>query len=334
MIRGLTEDEQREAFGEILERDLESWFTSGIACCDKCLDDFVESWPAVYSRNITFSSCSIPFDVFYHGSRRVRECYTEEEFERYIKYVHCPRCGEPLEHNLYPYELPFQPPADFEPTVKELQELMQSTPFLVLTHPFAELTLNTIKKLYEESKPETIEGLVYRGRCITEAFAKDYSQFLAPPKARVSDNRYNHAGLPALYLSFAKDTCYYEMDCPSELWIAEFSLTGKWKILNLNTEGFKENDVLEYIVWSSLASSPIRGEGFYQPAYYFTRFISDCCKLVGFDAIRYPSVRVGERDNLVILSPARVTEEQIKRIELMKKPTKLSVRLQSARLDI
>ncbi|MFE3575880.1 RES family NAD+ phosphorylase [Lysinibacillus sp. NPDC059133] len=47
---------------------------------------------------------------------------------------------------------------------------------------------------------------------------------------------------------------------------------------------------------------PAEGEGWYKPHYVFTRFVVDAALSVGFDAIRYPSVRAHTGNNIVVLN--------------------------------
>lgn len=47
--RSVIEEEDQYCFDELFYRDLESWFSSDIACCDNCYDDFLENWPHAYA---------------------------------------------------------------------------------------------------------------------------------------------------------------------------------------------------------------------------------------------------------------------------------------------
>jgi hypothetical protein len=58
-------------------------------------------------------------------------------------------------------------------------------------------------------------------------------------------------------------------------------------------------------------SSPNEGEGWFKPHYIFTRFIADCAINAEFDGIRYPSVRLGERSNLVLLNGLEAWEHLV-----------------------
>jgi len=72
--------------------------------------------------------------------------------------------------------------------------------------------------------------------------------------------------------------------------------------LDLLEFGDDSDGILNAAAWSSLMSSPAEGEGWYKPHYVFTRFIADCAISAGFDAIKYPSVRYGQKCNIVLLN--------------------------------
>lgn len=118
-----------------------------------------------------------------------------------------------------------------------------------------------------------------------------------------NEGRYNHAGNPVIYLADSQLTSFYEMRKPTQ-WIvlAEVNITSPLKVLDLIELEDEWNSVLNIISWSSLLSSRKEGEGWYKPQYTFTRFIADCAKQLGFDAIKYPSIRHGKHHNIVILN--------------------------------
>lgn len=140
-------DTQLEIFEEFFYRDLESWFSADIACCDNCHDDFLSIWPyANQAKDFDFQRQGIPLDCFYSGSR-LRDHYTEDQFNTFIAQKACPRCDAPLENNIWPYELPFNVPRNFETTINEVTALANSTPFLLLEHDFCKQTIAAIRAL-------------------------------------------------------------------------------------------------------------------------------------------------------------------------------------------
>lgn len=301
------ESEDPYWFEELFYHDLESWFSSDIACCDECYDDFLKYWPHVYSADKAAFQCnSISLDCFYSGSR-LSESYTEEEFYKYLKLVPCPRCGSELRYNIWPYNFPFDLVDDFENKITEIVNIAQSTPFMLMEHPFAKELYLAIKDLSIASVPSLITSPLYRARTKESLQSASISEFDFPPKEFVSEGRYNHAGVPALYLASDPATCFFEMrESPSI--IAEINITKEVKILDLVTpyeSHRKHDDLLSTLTYSALISARQSNTGWYRPMYIFSRFISDCAKYSGFDAIKYPSTRTSNDNdsyNLVILN--------------------------------
>jgi RES domain-containing protein len=303
--RSALEEEDQYWFEELFYRDLESWFSSDIACCDNCYDDFLENWPHAYSADdAAFQRSGIDLSCFYSGSR-LRDTYTEEEFFRFLRLLECPRCGEELKYNIWPYNFPFDVVKGFEAYLLEISDLSQKTPFLILKHSFAQDIYSAIKGLSEISEPITFSNSLYRARALSSLNANEASEFDFPPNNVVSEGRYNHAGIPVLYLGSTPETCFHEMR-EVACHIGEVKINNAIKILDLVNpyDAHEEHhDLLNTLVYSALMSAKQDNTGWYRPKYVFSRFISDCAKSVGFDAVRYPSTRVGnENFNIVILS--------------------------------
>lgn len=303
--RSALEEEDRYWFEELFYRDLESWFSSDIACCDNCYDEFLESWPHAYAADdAAFQRSGIDLSCFYSGSR-LQEVYTEEEFFRFLKLIECPRCGEGIKYNIWPYSFPFDLVEGFEEYLIEISELSQKTPFLILEHSFAKEIYRALKNLSESSEPIALSSNFYRARASASITKYDIEEFDFPPDKVVSEGRYNHAGIPVLYLGSTPETCFHEMR-EVACHIAEIRINKVIKVLDLvdSHDAHEEHhDLLNTLVYSALMSAKQDDTGWYRPKYVFSRFISDCAKSVGFDAIRYPSTRVGsESYNLVILS--------------------------------
>ncbi|WP_447766767.1 RES family NAD+ phosphorylase [Aeromonas veronii] len=303
--RSALEEEDQYWFEELFYRDLESWFSSDIACCDNCYDDFLENWPHAYAADdAAFQRNGINLSCFYSGSR-LRDIYTEEQFFRFLRLLECPRCGEELKYNIWPYNLPFDVVEGFEQYLTEISELSQHTPFLILKHSFAQEIHEAIKNLSETSQPTTLSENLYRARASSTLEKIDVKDFDFPPNHVVSEGRYNHAGIPVLYLGRTPETCFHEMR-EVACHIAEIKINKSIKILDLvNPYDAHEKyyELLNTLVYSALMSAKQDNTGWYRPKYVFSRFISDCAKYVGFDAIKYPSTRDGsENYNLVILN--------------------------------
>lgn len=303
--RSLLEDEDQFWFEEYFYRDLDGWFSSDIACCDECYNEFLEYWPHAYSADKAAFQCSgIDLHCFYSGSR-LSDVYTEEQFFRLLKLVPCPRCGSDLKYNIWPYTLPFDVIPGFESILLEISEISKSTPFLLLKHKFAQEVYETISNLAGKTESVQLSESLYRARTIVSLNGTDIIEFDFPPNRIVPEGRYNHSGMPVLYLGNSPETCVHEMreiDCN----VAEIKIKKNIKILDLINayEAHEEcSDLLSTLVYSALMSAKQDSTGWHRPKYVFSRFVADCAKSAGFDAIKYPSTMAGnECFNLVILN--------------------------------
>ena len=207
----MTRDEDRESFPEAFFNDLESWFTADIACCDACYADFLALWPHAYSADdAAFQCSSIDLDSFYAGSR-LQDLYTKEDFDEYVKDLTCPRCGGQLGPDIWSYNLPFKVDPAFEEIIVEIANLANLTPFLILSHKFAQTVHHTVRTVGFSLTPTIIQGSLYRARPSNSPIAETLAEFDLPPRAFVKEGRYNHAGNPVLYLASDLQTCFEAM---------------------------------------------------------------------------------------------------------------------------
>ncbi len=302
----MTEEEKESMFEELFLHEVESWFAARIGCCDNCYDDFVAEWPYAYSADdARFQSDSIDLSAFYSGSR-LRQWYTEEEFEKLLPVIKCPNCGESLTGNMWPYELPFTPPDDYDVILSELAHRASEVPFLLLDYPFCVEVRDAIAEISAKCSPSTSSDFFFRGRSLSPASNPSIGDFDFPPPEFVKEGRYNHAGDSVLYLASSENVCKAEMRNAENLHVAKFRLPVPLKILDLmspHEDAGDHADILGFIVFSALLSAKSQDKGFSRPEYVFSRFIKDCAKSLGFDAIRYPSTRVGTaRFNLVVIN--------------------------------
>ncbi|MBS5985251.1 RES family NAD+ phosphorylase [Clostridium sp.] len=298
----LSESQLIDAFCEIFYHELESWFSADIACCEDCYNNFINKWPATYSRNEDFQKVCIDIKSFYEGSM-LKDFFYEEEYLRLIKNIECPRCKNPIWNSFWPYNFSFDLPDGFEMELEEIDKLASETPFLLLSHPLARDVYSEIKKISEKVESVHIKEKYYRGRVLEREKEYHENDLKCAPKHLVKEGRYNHAGNPVIYLADSPLTSFYEMRKPSQgIALAEVNITSPLKVLDLIELEDDWGSVLNIISWSSLLSSPKEGEGWYKPQYTFTRFVADCAKQLGFDAIKYPSIRHGKHHNIVILN--------------------------------
>lgn len=317
----ISEDQESYWFADCFNENLDSWFSRDIACCDECYDDFIKHWPHAYSADeAEFQRSSIDLELFYEGSR-LRDSYTKEQFYKFLPLVPCPRCGSTLQYNIWPYTFPFDIVDDFEDKMKEIGTLSQSTPYLLLEHPFAKEVYNAITDISKETKSKSLNYTLHRGRSQSSLKnSNDIHEFDFPPNSVVQEGRYNHAGTPVLYLASDPKTCFHELR-ETPCIIAEIQITEKVKILDLtDADGShrKHSDLLNTLIYSALMSAKQDDFGWHKPKYVFSRFISDCAKSAGFDAIRYPSTRTEDENfNIVILNQNLSLEKSSALIELI-----------------
>jgi len=291
------------AFEDLFFDEVDSWFTADVACCGICSEDFCRRWPLIAERDEDFRTSCIELGLFYEGSR-LRDAYTREQFDEYVKAICCPACGESLAVGgmIFAYNFPLHIPHEFRELFDEVGELAAATPFLVLEHRFAQSVLMEIRAAAVKCDPlEPSPKTWYRGRIAKDLPSRDAGQFGSPEPGKTKEGRYNHAGKPVLYLGSDPLTCKLELGSPAGgIVVAEFEFTKPIRVLDLSRADLQGN-VLPSLVYSALLSSPEKGSGWDQPQYAFSRFVADCAVAAGFDAILYPSIRAPRGDNLVVL---------------------------------
>lgn len=307
---GLSRCDLVNALNEVFYRDLESWFDASTFYCDSCVEDFIKRWPGIYNRDMVFQTNSIPLDSFYEGSRRVRELFTKDEFIDLFSDNRCPNCNDITSGNIWPYDMRFDVPPNFENDMSEIATLVEQTPFLLLSHPFALQVYNEIKTISNTTVATRLSIPLYRARRYINNKIYTTDDFFAPEKKEIVEGRYNHAGNQVLYLAEDEKTCFFEMRAPKEgIMLAEFEISARVKILDLMDENLEDNNIIQAIRCSSLLSSPDEGDGWNKPQYVFTRFVADATRAAGFEAIRYPSVRRSfEGHNLVFLDYEKIKQ--------------------------
>jgi RES domain-containing protein len=285
-----------DTFIELFSAELENWFSAHIACCDACFDKYAKNWPGIAASG-KFQKRSIPLTCFHSGSE-LGQVYTEQEFLDICRELGCPKCGQPLEFNIWVYNPHFNISPQLEASFQELTTLATKTPFLVLLNPLAKRVLKEIKKFAGGISARPVTGKLYRARKKGTCHAAE--QFLPPPASETCEGRYNHAGRPVLYLANLEATAHAEIsshgeDCP----VASLTLELPQKILDLADDSLP-SDLLQAITYSALLSAPAKTEGWEKPQYTFSRFVADCAIHSGFTALRYPSVEKPEGFNLVV----------------------------------
>jgi len=294
-----------DAFEGIFSDEFESWFSADIACCENCYESYLDLWPAAKSdSDFEFEKNQIEIGSFFEGSR-IKSFYTRDQFDRLIGEIDCPRCGAKLGGLLFPYNLPFDVPKDFEDDVEEIISIGEQQPFLMLNHPFAKEVFSVIEELGVKTSAMDNPDTLFRARSLAGLQNFDVGQFDFAPPEYVGEGRYNHAGNSILYLGDSEETCFHELRrqvCA----IAELSIDEPIKILDLANpydSHIEHPDLLNSLVFSALLSAPRNETHSHKPEYVFSRFLSDCASSAGFDAIKYPSTqKLGTSFNLALLN--------------------------------
>lgn len=304
----IAEDEV-SVFNDIFSDELDSSFTSSICCCDFCYDEFKTRWPNVAFRSLEFQRNSMESRWAVDYSR-LPGIYSQAEISTLRHLVRCPRCLTYGPWNIWLYEHRFSDVEAIEQDIDALLAIAHQTPFLLLTYPFACRVLEEIKRQSDLTAVAPIAVPLYRARFVEDVAGKqdpdDLMTYGPPPDWVTGENRFNHAGVPMVYLAESAKVAAAEMAMPGKLChVACLELLEPFKVLDLDaieedTPGF---DVLGAIAASALLAAPRTGKGWVKRQYVFSRFVADCARQAGFDAIRYGSIKSPEAANYVILNP-------------------------------
>ncbi|KQU89474.1 hypothetical protein ASD00_26835 [Ensifer sp. Root31] len=301
-----TEEERISIFQEYFDRDIETFFTSSISCCTECHDDFRAQWPGTVSHDLELQYGHQTVDDFIEQSR-IQDAFHAEEIEHYSKFLECPNCGATLDRDFWIYEHPFRVPREFFDQLGEIAQLASRTPFLLLTHEFAAEVFEIILGQAAKVAPALIEGTLFRSRRADGVPNPMLQDFGAPPSDKVPEGRYNHAAHPMMYLAKAKETALAEVGSQgARFHVAEVELLSPFRVLNLSSLGEAETRaeiVFQCLARSALCAAPRLGEGWTKREYVFTRFVADCARHAGFDAIEFGSTKHPSGTNIVLLEP-------------------------------
>lgn len=305
MLEGnFTEEETQDIFEGFFFRDIEKWFSADIACCDDCYDEFVSDWPLVESFNESeFEKSAYHITTIYSGGL-LKDVFSEKEFNERIIKIPCPNCNSPLAGNIWPYNMPIEITDEFREKIYEIGTLARTTPSLVLTDSYANSIFQEILALGKDGSFIEKDLIGSRARGDLKIDNAKPLDFTWPLPSIAGEGRYNHAGIPVWYLSDTSNTCLHELRKPaSGIVVADIKIDAEIKVLDLVHKLSDDGHILQSLVWSPLLSSIEDYQGWHKPQYAFTRFIADCAKFAGFDAIRFPSVRLGSGHNICLLKP-------------------------------
>ncbi|MCP1994632.1 RES family NAD+ phosphorylase [Flavobacterium sp. HSC-61S13] len=312
---GLEETKNFDFFEDEFLAEVDKWLTADIKCCSECLDDFISKWPIVIDR--LSKAFSQDIHSFYELSR-MNLLYTKSEYLENLYRISCPRCSCPIDNSFWAFEFEFSVYDEIEFEFEILKQQIRETPYMALKNELALKVYEILEYISTKTNFIKLDFPLFRGRII-EKEEYSNSDFLAPPPNSTNEGRYNHLGIPVIYCADTKNTCFTELRKPEQnLYIAKFEIKKELKLLDLNSVGdfleWDKDNLLNAIVLSSIMSSKTNDDSKYKPEYYFTRFISDCCKSLNYDGIIYPSVQTGEGKNYILFDTKLLDEKMIEEI--------------------
>lgn len=302
-------EEEVAVFNDGFSDEIDSAFASSICCCDFCYDDFKEHWPDVAFREMEFQRQSM--EAFWAVEySRLPGTYSPAEISTLGRLVQCPRCLEYGSCNIWVYEHRFGNAEELEQSIDELRTLGSTTPFLLLEHPFAQDVLKEIRRQAAVSVKTHLDAPLYRARLADDVKKCGHEPgnlqtYGAPPAAYVGEGRFNHAGGPMLYLASSAGIAAAELGQPSEpCFVGTLRLLEPLRILDLaDIDEESSNELLRALAVSALIAAPRTDNGWVKRQYVFSRFVADCARSAGFDAIRYRSMKQEDGSNYVLLNP-------------------------------
>ena len=109
-----------------------------------------------------------------------------------------------------------------------------------------------------------------------------------------------------LYLADTPEVAAMEIGTPGKLChVAELRLVAHIRVLDLVDldESEAGYELMQALASSALLAAPRSGSGWLKRQYVFSRFVADCARSAGFEAIRYGSTKGVAGANIVCLTP-------------------------------
>jgi hypothetical protein len=189
----------------------------------------------------------------------------------------------------------------------KFQQYIEKYPNLGAYHDTGKKIIDAIMDM----RPTTINTSVYfRSREVNESRVLGREDLGAPKRNYVTkEGRYNHIGIPVLYLASDKETCIAEMMEINEsklLWFQEFNVKNV-QVLDLTTRpgeslSTKHSLLIASLIYEGVINQDSKRENIWKPEYYIPRFVADVTKMVGkFDGVKFSSNR-GQGNNLALFN--------------------------------
>ncbi|WP_127088288.1 RES family NAD+ phosphorylase [Aquabacter cavernae] len=300
--------EDVDSFNEAFSDELDSSFSSSIACCDDCYADFRAHWPDVTFRRDGTELMSMDTHWAVDASR-LSGVSTPAEYSTLRRLVQCPRCLAFDSANIYLFEHRFSAGREMEYDIDTLITIGSVTPFLLLEHRFAQRVLAEIREEGARVKAEVLTQPLYRARLYDDVAGlhqapDDLATYGPAPASGTVEGRFNHAGSPMLYLADAGAVAASELGAVGQAcFVGTLRILAPLKIFDLISPdgGSVDSDLFDALANSALLAAPRTGDGWVKRQYVFSRFVADCARAAGFHAIRYGSTKMQTGVNYVIL---------------------------------
>lgn len=259
-----------------------------------------------------FHSCNVP----------------EEYWNKIMQHLYCPSCG----NSSFDLCLDIGVKTEFDKEVdkhmdevyglygsevRELEKLLESFQLLAYQNKLA-------KRIYKEIQGKKLpissaSGKFYRARKVESSEVISSNNMYNPPIGKSTEGRFNHSGQSHLYLANEKITAIKEVasdEKPLLVWCQEFEIIDTVNdILDLSFDWDKLTPSTSTLLLSLKVHNSIerndRNQENWKPDYYLTRYIMDCAKSLGFNGIKYNSVKDSYSYDLVLFYPEKVNIKSI-----------------------
>jgi hypothetical protein len=183
---------------------------------------------------------------------------------------------------------------------------IKKSPLLAYRHYVGKKLFDLLSLMYEHGDYLLLKNKkLFRGRkriLGTEKYEEN--QMWEPPFGISSHGRYNIIGTSVLYLTDDIKYVPYEVNLSSEeeLDIATVKITQQIKILDLSNF---MGDFGRFLSESPHDLKTLKFE------YLLSNYISDCCKEIGFNGIKYKGVKKGDYNNYALINFDKKNELEI-----------------------
>ncbi|MBM4764691.1 RES domain-containing protein [Bacillus sp. B15-48] len=195
----------------------------------------------------------------------------------------------------------------YKEELDEFQNFITKYPNLGAHHTTGKRIIEAI----QDMSPTNISNTIYfRAREATDSKVFIHEDLEAPKSKYVTkEGRYNHIGIPVLYLASDKNTCVAEMMEKNEsklLWFQKFLLNSV-QVLDLTTKpgeslSPKHSLLIAALIYEGVINQESVRDKVWKPEYYIPRFVADVAKMVcKFDGIKFSSNR-GQGNNLALFN--------------------------------